>query len=102
MISYIIILTIFELIAQILLKFGLNNKLLVYAGIFIYGFVGYIYYLALRENKFGTISMSWHITMTIMTIVIGYFIFNEKYSKKEMLGFIFGIISLYLLHDNHH
>ena len=102
MITYIIILTFLELLAQILLKYGLNNKLISYFGILTYAIVGYVYYLALKENKFATISMSWHLVMTIMTIIIGYFIFNENYSKKEVIGFIFGIISLYLLHDKHH
>lgn len=102
MLTYIILLTILELLAQIVLKLGLKNNILLYLGVFIYSIVGYVYYLALKENKFATISLSWHLVMTIMTIIIGYFLFEENYSKKEIIGFIFGIISLYLLHDKHH
>ena len=102
MIKIIIILSLLEFIAQILLKYAIKNSVYIIFGVLAYALVGYVYYIGLQDNKFGTMSMAWHIAMTIGTIVVGYFVFGESYSHSEKLGFVFGLISLFLLHDNHH
>ena len=102
MIKIILILSLLEFIAQILLKYAINNTNYVIFGVLAYALVGYVYYVGLKNNKFGTMSMAWHIAMTIGTIFVGYIVFGEKYSNREKIGFILGVISLFLLQDNHH
>lgn len=102
MIKIIFLLTILEFIAQILLKYSIKNANYIIFGILCYALVGYVYYIGLKDNKFATMSMAWHIAMTIGTIFVGYIVFNESYSTKEIIGFILGLVSLFLLQDNHH
>ena len=84
------------------LKAAMNNrKMFVLIGVFLYGLIGYIYYLGILQNKFGSMSLAWHIFMAISTIAISIFIFKESYSKKEMIGLIFGVVSLLLLNTHH-
>lgn len=102
MIKIIIILSLLEFIAQFFLKTAIKYNIYLIFGILAYALVGYIYYIGLLDNKFGTIGMAWHIAMTIGTIFVGYFVFGETYSYRESLGFVFGLLSLFLLHDNNH
>ena len=58
MIRIIIILSFLEFIAQILLKYAIKNNIYIVFGILAYALVGYVYYIGLKENKFGTIVTS--------------------------------------------
>lgn len=102
MIDFVIILSILEICAQMFLKTAINNrKIFVLIGVFLYGLIGYIYYLGILQNKFGSMSLAWHIFMAVATIAISIFIFKESYSKREIIGLIFGLISLVLLNTHH-
>ena len=102
MIEFVIILSVLEICAQMFLKASMNNrKIFVLIGVFLYGLIGYIYYLGILKNKFGSMSLAWHVFMAVATIAISIFIFKESYSKKEMIGLILGVISLLLLNTHH-
>ena len=98
MIPYLFGLTIGELAAQFLLKSGIQNKIALVSGIFVYALVGYIYYLGLISNKFGALSISWHVMMAVITMIISVLVFKESYTKKEVFGLALGLISIVLLH----
>ena len=102
MLNYILLLTIGELLAQFLLKAGLKNNLFILCGMFVYALVGYIYYLGLQKNKIASMSIAWHVVMAVVTLLISIFYFKEEYNKKELLGLFLGIISIFLLHNDHH
>lgn len=104
MLAYLTVLTIGELIAQFFLKLGQvvkNNIIYVSVGVFLYGFIGYVYYLSLFETKMASISVSWHVVMTLATIVISIAYFNETYTIQEFVGLGLGVLSLILLHNGH-
>lgn len=102
MIEFVIILSLLEIFAQFFLKIAVNNrKIFILIGVFLYGLIGYIYYLGILKNKYGSMSLAWHIFMAVATIVISVFIFKESYSKKEMIGLFLGVISLVLLNTHH-
>ena len=102
MIDFVIILSILEICAQMFLKMAMNNrKIFILIGVVLYGLTGYIYYLGILKNKFGSMSLAWHIFMAVATIAISIFIFKENYSKKEIIGLILGVISLMLLNTHH-
>lgn len=101
MINFVIFLSILELTAQFFLKVAKKRYIYITIGVLLYAFIGYIYYLGILKNKFGSMSLAWHVMMAVATIFISVFIFKEHYSKREVIGLIFGIISLILLNTHH-
>jgi uncharacterized membrane protein len=104
MLLYLFILTIGELVSQFFLKLAQStqtNILYLIIGVFLYGAVGYIYYLSLFETKMASISVSWHVVMTLVTILISISYFKESYTIQELVGLAMGVLSLILLHNGH-
>lgn len=100
--TYLTLLTLGELFAQFLLKLGTQQVyLFAVAGVIGYAIIGYVYYLSLFENKMASISVAWHVVMTIATILISMLYFKESYNTKEMIGLLLGIVSLILLGHSH-
>ena len=101
---FILALIICEISAQFFLKRasdirGSNNNLII--GICLYALVAFLFYKSLGFHKFGILNIIWHISMFLVTLGVGYFIFEERYNFKEQLGIIFGIIALVLLSSQH-
>lgn len=104
MFLYLTILTVGELFAQFFLKLAQvvkTNIIYLSLGVFLYGFIGYVYYLSLFEMKMASISVSWHVVMTLATILISVAYFNETYTTQEFIGLALGVISLLLLQNGH-
>lgn len=100
--TYLTLLTVGELVAQFLLKLGTQRVYLyAIAGVVAYAAIGYVYYLSLFENKMASISVAWHVVMTVATVLISMLYFNESYNTKEMIGLLLGIVSLILLGHSH-
>lgn len=84
--------------ADVLLRIYIknNNFMYLYSGIILYGLSGLFFVNLLRMHNFGTSNILWHITHFFILFFISLFYFKEKYSKKELLGLVFGLLSLYL------
>jgi drug/metabolite transporter (DMT)-like permease len=100
---FILALIICEISAQFFLKRAKDKQgdgnLII--GICLYALVAFLFYKSLGFHKFGILNIIWHISMFLVTLGVGYFIFEERYNFKEQLGIIFGIIALVLLSSQH-
>ena len=98
----LISLVISEISAQMLLKKGFKNNMNYYLGIGLYGVVAILFAQSLKYEKFGSLNLLWHLSMVIATLLVSYFIYNEKYTVRENVGIVLGIISLGLLLSDKH
>lgn len=80
-----------------------NNKyFFISAGIFLYGLVGYLYYLALQQKiSLAIANIIWQISTIIIVTLVSVFFFKQPISKKEIIGIVIVIIGcLFFLPDN--
>ncbi len=98
-ISTIVIVAIFSIIADVVLKKSSenNNMFLLGLGIFLYMIDAVLWFLAYKYSKFSTVGVIYSILMIIISIIVGIMFFKEKIELKEMFGIGLGIISLFLL-----
>jgi drug/metabolite transporter (DMT)-like permease len=68
----------------------------------VYAFTGLLFWESLKHKSFGVVGLLWHVMMALLTLVISIVIFNDTYTKKDVIGFGFGLVSLALLLSNHH
>ena len=79
-----------------------KKYLLLLIGMLVYAFVGYLFWETLQLKSFGVAGLLWHLSMVLLTIIISIFYFNDKYTMRDVIGMIFGIISLVLLMNGNH
>ena len=51
----------------------------------------------IRKRGIGITNASWNVLSTSCGVFIGFLIWGEQVSMKQMIGCIFGIVSLYLM-----
>ena len=92
-----------ELLSQFFLKHSVHNKsnISFIIGILMYGFAGYLFWKSLHYKSFGVMGVLWHVTMTVLTIAISIFYFQDKYTTSDVIGMILGIVSMVLLLQSH-
>ena len=66
-------------------------------GVLLYGVIGYIYWILLHYQSFGSAGMLWHVIMLVFTFFISAFYFKESYGTREIVGVIFGFLSMGLI-----
>tara|TARA_R110002072_G_scaffold3345_3_gene24708 strand:- start:1400 stop:1771 length:372 start_codon:yes stop_codon:yes gene_type:complete len=71
-----------------------NKKILfITGGIFFYGLVGFLYYLALNTKlSLALVNIIWQTLTIIIVTLISIFYFKQPISKKEIIGIIIVII----------
>lgn len=126
--ALLIALSVFELLAQFFLKSSLSvlekshytpilhtilypfqtlstssqSVVLLIIGMLVYAFTGLLFWESLKHKSFGVVGLLWHVMMALLTLIISIVIFNDTYTKKDVIGFGFGLVSLALLLSNHH
>jgi multidrug transporter EmrE-like cation transporter len=68
----------------------------------IYAFTGFLFRESLKYKSFGVVGLLWHIVMTILTLLISIFIFNDTYNLRDIIGLVLGFGSMILLLSNGH
>jgi len=102
---FIFLSIISEVSAQTLFKLSHNKKNYNFAslGIILYAFTGFFVFYLLKYAHLGVANVIWHMFHFLLLFLIGYFFFNEKLTKKQIIASILAIISLYLfMSDGHH
>lgn len=124
--TLLVLLSGFELLAQFFLKLSFQDKnvshidnllnyirsyhlskssltiLLTSIGMGIYAFTGFLFRESLKYKSFGVVGLLWHIVMTILTLLISIFIFNDAYNLRDIIGLVLGFGSMILLLSNGH
>ena len=75
-----------------------NNYNYLLITIFLYFCLTYIYIILFKTHEVSSNYVILQILQIILVLVISYITFKEYISYKKILGFIFGIICIYLLY----
>lgn len=88
----LLILIIFlEFIAQYFLSKSIidSSNIFLIIGLFSYMLIAYLYYLLLQKsNRISTANALWNIFSTVGIALVGYLFLSEKFTTKEVIGFI--------------
>lgn len=76
---------------------ALRSPLLLWLGMGVYAFAGFLFWKTLRVKSFGVAGLLWHLAMTVSTLGISVVVFGDKYTTRELVGFALGLASLALL-----
>ena len=93
----------FEILAQYLFKKSYtqmdksNNNIIIGLGLLFYSLSGYFAYKILKYGSLGVVNVVWHVIHFIALFIIGYYIFNERLTRKQVLAITLGLTSLGLL-----
>ena len=97
---YVVILMFFEISGQILFKKHYsateNKRLLLAAGILMYSISSFFVFKILGYGSLGVINVVWHVFHFTLICLLGMFVMGEKYTTKQLLACILGLISLVL------
>ena len=97
----IILLIILESISITLLKkSSVNNNKLYIISFIIYIFIIYILYYLFKTKSMTITFTLWNMGAIIMTSLIGWFYFNNKFNKYQLIGLLMAILSIPLLNYN--
>ena len=98
---YAFIGTCIEILADTALKqyVHTNNEIYYFIGLIVQLLIGHFFYLLLKTKNLGTANIIWHVFHFSMLFLIGIFVYEEKYTYKQILGFLFAIVALVLLHN---
>tara|TARA_B100002051_G_C16678063_1_gene608182 strand:+ start:363 stop:671 length:309 start_codon:yes stop_codon:yes gene_type:complete len=91
--------TLIQSISDIILKEYVTNKKAIYLIIGLIGYIliGYTFMRLLKFHNLGTANIVWHVMHFMILCLVGIFYYNEKYTLKEIIGIILGLMSFYLL-----
>lgn len=99
---YLSIMSIVDIFMESFVKlYTLHNKnnYMIFA-IMIYTLQPILFSKLLRyNNSIGISNILWNVTSSIIILIFGVYKFNEKFSRKHIIGIILGIISLILLQN---
>ena len=96
--------TLIESISDILLKkyTEYNEHIYLVVGLIGYIFIGIMFLQILKVENLGTANIIWHVMHFTILFTFSILYFNEKYTIREIIGLLFGLISFYLLGTKHH
>jgi len=102
--AFALIGSIIESLSSISFKHSLttNDSNFYYLGLIGYLFTGIFFFKLLKYYKLATANIIWHLFHFFILFIVGVYQYKEQYSIKELIGFLFAIISVALLKDNHH
>jgi multidrug transporter EmrE-like cation transporter len=102
--AFALIGSIIESLASISFKHALktNDYNFYYLGLIGYLFTGVFFFQLLKYYKLATANIIWHLFHFFILFIVSVYQYKEHYSTKELIGFLFAIISIWLLNDTHH
>ena len=72
-------------------------------GVMFYALTGFFAFKLLKYNHLIVANIIWHIFHFLILFLIGYFLLDERLTRKQLIASGFGVVSLYLfLSENHH
>ncbi len=98
-VAIIIIVSLISLIGDVVLKKASDNgnMYLLGLGVFLYAIDAVMWFFAYKYSKFSTVGVLYSLLIIFASITIGILFFKEKIVFKEVVGIIFGLVSLLLL-----
>lgn len=103
---FVLLSIISEVLAQYLFKISHKTKFVnsyLIIGIVLYSFTGFFVFNLLKYAHLGVANVIWHLFHFVLLFLVSYFFLGEKLTKKQIIGSIFGIISLFLfMTERHH
>ena len=95
---YIAFLTILEVLAQFLLKFGITSYVYAVFGVLLYSVLAIVYFYILQSKiNIGIANALWNSCSNILIPLIDYMVFNTKLTLKQCLGLVITTIGILLL-----
>lgn len=93
-----------ESLSQLILKLHsqTNNIYYLYIGVIGYAIAGLFFAKLLQHYNLGSSNILWHTLHFIILFAISVLYFKEKYSRNDIIGLIFGLLSLYFISNKHH
>ena len=75
-----------------------NTPIYLVGGIIVYGLVAYIYNLILSSGmKLALANSVWNALSEILVAIVGWLLFGQKLTKKQILGIVIVIIGMNLM-----
>lgn len=92
-----------ETVGDSLIKYSGNDKnkyvLIVWLvlGVLVYMTAAFGWFFVMKHVKLGSLGLIYAVSTVSFLLIMGVLVFNETYSKSEILGVILGFVSLFLL-----
>ena len=98
---YLFLMSILDIIMESSVKlFDISNKnKFIILAMLIYSLQPLLFYNVMKQGKYGIgiTNILWNIISSIIVLLFGISYFNEKINKIQIIGIVFGILSLYLI-----
>ena len=98
---YLFVMSICDIIMESSVKlFDINNKYkFIIIAMLIYALQPILFYKVMKQSYFGIgmTNIIWNISSSIIVLIFSNMYFSEKINKKQFIGILLGIISLYLI-----
>ena len=95
----IILVSLFSLIADIVLKKSADGHgvIYLYLGMALYVLDAFLWFVAYKYSKFSTVGVMYSLLIIFATVAVGVFYFKERIGVTEIIGLVFGLIAIILL-----
>jgi multidrug transporter EmrE-like cation transporter len=100
LIFIILLITIAECLGQVCLKTLFHNPdkyHLYFAAVVLYSLVCYLILLSYQYNSMGIVNLLWGGTSTLLVLLAGWLLFNEKHSRLDVLGICLVISGIFCI-----
>lgn len=94
-IIFAMIAAIIETIAQNSLKNSHYGSIYLILGLLFYVFVGYFLHYAYHHVALGRLNVTWSCISILIAFIIGYYLYDEKINKYNILSVIFALFGIY-------
>ncbi len=101
--SMIVLLSLVETVGDTFIKYsGSDEKKYVVLwslvlGVLVYMLAAVGWFFVMKHVKLGSLGLIYAVSTVCFLLIAGIFIFNETYSKSEVVGIVLGFVSLFLL-----
>ena len=75
----------------------INTQWVFLIAFLVYGTQSLIFYKSLNYSSLTVMNLMWDVMSDIMVTMIGFFVFREVLSQKQMLGVVFAFLAILLL-----
>ena len=100
LIFIILLITIAECLGQVCLKTLLHNPdkyHLYFLAVVFYSLVCYLILLSYQYKSMGIVNLLWGGTSTLLVLLTGWLMFNEKHSQLDMVGIVLVISGIFCI-----
>lgn len=97
--TVIVLVSIFSILADIILKKAAdnNNYIFLIIGCGLYVLDAFFWFIAYKYSKFSTVGILYSLSVVFLSVLTGIFYFKERINIVEVIGLVLGFVSIILL-----